>query len=85
MNTAEEMAVEALRKTTAQIINSNPKSREELESLFIKVYDTTEMIESFSPISFAAPFIYVVEKATGKKGTLIFQHNPRFYYSFEEE
>ena len=73
-----------LRAHMTAEINSNAKSKEALVAKFGKVYDTPELQENFEVISFAAPFVYGVDKATGKKGTLMFQHNPRFYYSFEE-
>ena len=76
--------VDLLRAKMTAEINSNAKSREALVAKFGKVYDTPELQENFEIISFAAPFVYGVDKATGKKGTLMFQHNPRLYYSFEE-
>ncbi len=33
---------------------------------------------------FAAPYAFVRNRATGKKGQLEFQHNPRLYYDFKE-
>jgi hypothetical protein len=70
-------------KMTAEI-NANAKSREVLAAEFGSVYNTDELMEHYEIISFAAPFVYGVDRATKKKGTLIFQHNPRFYHSFKE-
>ena len=32
-----------------------------------------------------APFLVVTSKTTGKKGSLMFQDRPRFYYGFKEK
>lgn len=81
----DDSMIEAMRMKMASIINSKPKTREELTKDFGNVYDCEDIHTAYEIIGFAAPFVYVKEKANGKKGTLIFQHNPRFYYSFEEE
>jgi hypothetical protein len=59
--------------------------RKELEEAYGKVYTTPEATEAFEFISFLAPFAIVVERSTGKKGTLQFDHMPRFYYDFRAE
>lgn len=74
------------RRHMAQAINSNPLGREELAEQFgDDVYDTAELSEEFEVVSFAAPFIVVRHKATGKLGSLYFQHKPRFYFGFQED
>jgi hypothetical protein len=35
-------------------------------------------------LSFLAPCAIVVDKATGQRGTIQFQHSPRFYFRFIE-
>lgn len=59
--------------------------RTELEENYGKVWDTTELQEEFRVESFLAPFVLVTRKADGVKGTLLFQHEPRMYFSFVEE
>ena len=76
--------VDLLRAKMTTEINANAKSREVLAAEFGSVYNTNELMEHYEIISFAAPFVYGVDRATKKKGTLIFQHNPRFYHSFKE-
>lgn len=76
--------VDCMRMKLASTINNNPKTREELTKDFGNVYDSTEVHTAYKILSFAAPFVYVQDITTGKKGTLEFQHHPRFYYSFEE-
>jgi hypothetical protein len=73
---------ESLRRQLVNEINSNAKTREELEALYGTVWDTTQLSENFKAVSFAAPFIYVTRTSDGQKGFLTFQHSPRFYYDF---
>lgn len=60
-------------------------TREELENQFGQVYDTKELQEAFVVHGFLSPFVSVTRKSDGAKGTLIFLHSPRFYFSFEKE
>jgi hypothetical protein len=75
-----------LRKLLAMGVNSVPQTRAELETNHGKgnVFDTTELGEHFEVIGFAAPFVSVVRKSDGKKGSLLFQHSPRYYFDFIE-
>ena len=58
-------------------------TREELEQQNGKVWDTEELQQDFKVIAFCAPCVVVIRKADGKKGSLWFQHRPRFYYNFK--
>ena len=69
------------RKRLAEI-NAQPKDRAALEALYGRVWDTTELAE-FVIIGFMAPLLVVQRKADGVKGTLEFQHQPRFYFNFQ--
>lgn len=73
---------EVLRRTMVQAINSGDNTRATLEEKYGKVWDTEQMQAEFQALGFAAPFIIVQERATGKKGSLMFAHSPRFYFSF---
>ena len=42
------------------------------------------MSAEFEGIGFAAPFLVVKRKSDGKKGSLEFQHSPRFYFNWQE-
>jgi hypothetical protein len=59
-----------------------PTERKRLEGLYGKVWDTSELSKDLDVIGFAAPYVVVVERDTGRKGTLEFQHSPRFYFNF---
>ena len=58
--------------------------RQRLEDRYGQVWNTTEVQEEFEVLGFMAPFVVVVRKTDGKKGSLTFQHSPRFYFSFEK-
>jgi hypothetical protein len=73
---------EQIRRNRVIAINSEPGSRESLESQYGKVWDTQEMGADFEVIGFLAPFIVVRRKCDGCKGSLEFQHHPRFYSNF---
>jgi hypothetical protein len=65
-------------------LDPHPSDRRvQLEELYGKVWDTTELGQDFKVLGFMAPFVVVQEKATGKKGTLEFCHSPRFYFNFQ--
>lgn len=57
--------------------------RKELEKLYGEVYDTKELMEHFIVEIFLAPFITVTRRADGVKGSMEFQHRPRFYFDFK--
>lgn len=48
------------------------------------VWDTKEMSERFEAIGFMAPYVVVRRRSDSKKGTLMFTHSPRFYFSWQE-
>lgn len=73
---------EDTRREMVKELNANPGSREYLETRHDQVWDTAEMQKEFHVNSFMAPFVVVTRKSDGVKGTLQFQHRPRFYYGF---
>jgi hypothetical protein len=46
--------------------------------------NTKELQEQYRVTSFLAPFVSVVRRSDGVKGTLRFIHQPRIYYGFQE-
>jgi hypothetical protein len=74
------------RKLAASI-NANPKTREELEAEHGQgnVFDTKELAQQFIVLGFAAPVVVVRRKSDGQRGSLFYQHQPRFYYGFKED
>ena len=76
---------EPLRRTLVAHINSNAAERAALEERHGQgnVFDSDELREQFVVESFAAPFVVAVRKSDGVKGSLMFQHSPRFYWCFQ--
>ena len=56
----------------------------ELEGLHGEVFTTGEAVQKYEFVAFCAPFVEVHRRSDGKRGTLEFQHNPRFYFKFIE-
>jgi hypothetical protein len=73
---------EAIRRERLAEINAVPGSREALELEHGQVWDTGQLTQDFEVIGFMAPLVVVRRKADGVKGSLEFQHMPRFYFNF---
>ena len=82
---------EQIRRSEVARINSEVETddktleRKRLEGIYSKVWDTDEIRKEFEVLGFMAPFMIVKVKKTGKKGSLEFQHYPRFYFNFVED
>jgi hypothetical protein len=50
-----------------------------------QTWTTTTLQEDFDVEGFMAPFVIVVRKADGVRGTLLFKHNPRIYFDFRPD
>lgn len=73
---------ENIRRQMVREINSEPNEREALEVQHGQVWDTKELGRDFIVEGFMAPFVMVKRKSDDQKGSLTFQHSPRYYYSF---
>lgn len=78
-------STESIRKQMVAELNSEEATRAELEEKHGQVWTTFEMQEEFDALGFMAPFIIVRRKDTGEKGSLLFTHSPRYYFSFQPE
>lgn len=76
---------EQARRQMVNEINSDPDGRAALEAQHGQVWTTDELANDFEVLGFMAPFVVVCRKADNKKGSLMFQHHPRFYFNFQEE
>ncbi len=76
-------SIETARREMLAEINHQPGSREHLEAKHGQVWDTSELSRDFDVLGFMAPLIVVRRKSDGQKGSLTFQHTPRFYFGFE--
>lgn len=76
---------EGIRREMQAEINAKEAGREEMEKEHGKVWSTDELRKDFEVIGFLAPMVVVKRKSDNKKGSMFFQHNPRFYYGFRED
>ena len=74
---------EAARRELASQINAEPGSREALEAEHGQVWDTQELGRDYDVLGFASPMVVVRRRADGVRGSLFFQHHPRFYFNFQ--
>jgi len=81
-NTLMSDETEQVRRQMVQEINENAGERAELEARYGQVWDTSELQRDFDVIGFMAPFVVAIRKSDGVKGSLEFQHQPRFYFNF---
>lgn len=59
-----------------------PGSREALEAKYGQVWSTQELQQDFDVLGFGAPYVVALRKIDNVKGSLTFQHDPRFYFDF---
>ena len=76
---------ESIRRQLVSEINADPGSREALEKEHGQVWDTDELSRDFEVTGFMAPFVVVRRKSDGKVGSMEFQHQPRFYFNWQED
>lgn len=74
--------LEAIRRIRLIEINTHPQTRSELEAAYGQVWNTTELARDFDVLAFLAPFVVVRRRSDGRKSSLEFQHDPRFYFAF---
>jgi hypothetical protein len=79
----DKLLIEKLLLEQQAEINTVKGSREKLEAARGKVWDTDELAEEFSVVGFMTPYVVVRRKSDGQRGSLQFQHAPRFYFNWE--
>jgi hypothetical protein len=73
---------------SAAVSASRDEERARLETEYGKgnVWTSEELRASqYEVIGFMAPFVVVRDRTTGKKGSMEFQHSPRFYFNFQAD
>lgn len=75
-------ALEQARAERLAEINAAAGSRQALEEVHGRVWDTEELRGDFEVLGFLAPYVVVRRKSDRQKGSLEFQHDPRFYFNF---
>lgn len=85
---------ENIRRDLVQNINAQvaedtteaaERKRLETEHGIGNVWDTSELTKKFEVQSFLAPFCLVIGRESGQKGTVMFQHYPRFYFDWKPD
>ena len=76
---------ESIRREMVAEINAEPGSRAALEAKHGQVWDTDQLRNEFEVIGFLAPLVVARRESDGVKGSLMFQHHPRFYFGFQPE
>jgi hypothetical protein len=78
-------STEATRRSLARDINMHPMDRVALEARYGQVWDADELRRDFEVQGFLAPFVVARRRSDGVLGSLAFQHDPRFYFSFQPD
>jgi len=65
--------------------NNGEAERKRLETQYGQVWDTDQLSQEFEVLGFMAPYVVVRRKSDGHKGSLEFQHHPRFYFNFVQD
>lgn len=76
---------ESLRRERLAEINAEPGSREALEAQHGQVWSTDQLREEFDVLGFMAPYVVVRRRSDGVKGSMEFQHAPRFFFNWQPE
>jgi hypothetical protein len=71
----------ARRRRLAQI-RAEPGDRAALEARYGRVWDTEELGRDFEVLGFLAPYVAVRRRTDQRRGSLEFQHCPRYYFNF---
>ena len=82
---ASQDPTEDIRRTMVAEINVEQAERDALTARYGQVWNTTELKDAYEVTGFLAPFIVVTRKSDGAKGSLMFQHSPRYYFSFTKD
>jgi hypothetical protein len=78
---------EGIRRTRLAEINCSVESmdasceRARLHSQYGQVWDNGQLAQDFEVLGFMAPYVVVRRKSDGRRGSLEFQHHPRFYFN----
>jgi len=82
MNMQNEDTTEQARRVRQAELNAPMSERAELEKKHGQIWDKAQLLEQFEVIGFMAPFVVVKDRKTGQRGSLEFQHGPRFYFNW---
>lgn len=78
-------ATEGIRRIEQCLLNVAADERAPLTERYGRVWDTKQLGTEYEVIGFLAPYVVVVRRTDGRKGSLQFQHQPRYYFNWQEE
>ena len=87
-STSIQVGTEDFRRRRLVEINSRVESdgvlaeRKRLEGQHGHIWDAPQLAQDFDVLGFMAPYAVVRRRSDGRKGSLEFQHQPRFYFNF---
>jgi hypothetical protein len=81
----DEEYLDARRRELITEVNARPKTRSDLECMALDVWDSEELARDFEVLGFRAPFVVVERRSDGTRGSIMFQHDPRFYFEFRTD
>jgi hypothetical protein len=61
------------------------EARALLEHAHNNVWTNDQLMETFEVSHFEPPYVHVIRKEDGQRGTVMFTDSPRLYFSFAEE
>jgi hypothetical protein len=87
MKTEHDETEEIRRARLAEIASAvesqdTSSERRRLEGQYGQVWDTAQLAMDFEVLGFMAPYVVVRRRADERKGSLEFQHHPRFFFNF---
>jgi antirestriction protein ArdC len=74
-----------LRRERLAQISAEPGTREALEARHGQVLDSRQLADQYEALGFLAPYVVVRRKSDGLRGSLEFQHDPRFYFNWHPD
>jgi hypothetical protein len=85
METTLNDSIEEVRRWLLLAINAEPAERTSLECRYGRVWSASELANDFEVMGFMAPFAVVRRKTDNQLGSLLFQHQPRYYFEFQAD
>ena len=70
------------RRARIAVLAAGEGDREALERRHGTVWDPPGLAADFDVIGFMAPYVVVIRRTDGRKGSLEFRHDPRFYFNW---
>ena len=76
---------EQQRRVRLAVLNADPGDRPALEQRHGDVWDGAELGRDFEVIGFMAPLVVARRRSDSQRGSLEFQHHPRFYFNWRDD